>query len=387
VTPPRPRIVFATIAAGGGHVATARAMAQGVEALAPGAFELPVTDLMHDLGFVAWDARHKAQWRWMLAHPWSARWGQRVIDAVPAATRAVLRRAFDGVASAAAERFRAEPAALIVANHGFLAFALARARRRHGLDVPTVVFATEPLDASALWAEPWADRFLAPSRGTAADLVRLGVPVERVDVVGYPVQQAFLDPPTRSAARAALALEDRFTCLVTLGGEGMGGRSREVVEALLRAPTRSQVIVVTGRNRALAHDLRGRADPNLVVRDFIDDMARHLAASDVVVGKVGPASVLEALAVGRPIIATSHVGLNEVALLRFLASRGLGHVAPTPRLLHQRLAEYATSPKARAEVEEACRALDIAGMTRNVARFVVALARGEAPAAPGRGLD
>jgi UDP-N-acetylglucosamine:LPS N-acetylglucosamine transferase len=386
VTPPRPRIVFATIAAGGGHVATARAMAQGVEALAPGAYELPVTDLMHDLGFVAWDARHKAQWRWMLAHPWSARWGQRVVDALPSVTRAALRRAFDGVASAAADRFRADPPALIVANHGFLAFALAGARRRHGLDVPTVVFATEPLDASALWAEPWADRFLAPSRGTAADLVRLGVPAERVDVVGYPVQQAFLHPPTRAAARAALGLEDRFTCLVSLGGEGMGGRSREVVEALLGAPTRSQVIVVTGRNRALAQDLRSRGAPNLVVRDFIDDMAWHLAASDVVVGKVGPASVLEALAVGRPIIATSHAGLNEVALLRFLTSRGLGHVAATPRALRELVTAYASSPRTLADVEESCRALDIAGMTQRVARFVVALARGEVPDASGRGL-
>jgi UDP-N-acetylglucosamine:LPS N-acetylglucosamine transferase len=382
----RPRIVFATIAAGGGHVATARAMAQGVEALAPGTYELPVTDLVHDLGLVAWDARHKARWRWMLAHPWSARWGQRVIDAVPTVTRAVLRRALDGVAMAAADRFRADPPALIVANHGFLAFALARARRRYGLDAATVVFATEPLDASALWAEPWADRFLAPSRRTAADLVRLGVPANRVDVVGYPVQQAFLQPPSRAAARAELGLEDRFTCLVTLGGEGMAERAHEVVKTLLHARNRPQVIVVTGHNRTLARDLRDLAAPNLVVRDFVDDMVRYLAACDVVVGKVGPASVLETLAVGRPIIATSHAGLNEVALLRFLTERGLGHVAPTAQALRDRLADYASSPQARADVEEACRALDIAGMTERVARFVVALARGEAPDRTGRGL-
>lgn len=382
----RPRIVFATIAAGGGHVATARAMAQAVEAFSPGEFDLPVSDLMLDLGFTAWDARHKAQWRWMLAHPWSARWGQRVIDTLPAVTRAVLRRTLDGVASAAADRFREDPPALIVANHGFLAFAFARARRRYGLGVPTLVFATEPLDASALWAEPWADRFLAPSRGTAADLVRLGVPANRVDVVGYPVQQAFLHPPSRAVARAELGLEDRFTCLVTLGGEGMAGRAREVVETLLHASNRPQVIVVTGRNRTLARDLRGLADPNLVVRDFVDDMVRYLAACDVVVGKVGPASVLETLAVGRPILATSHAGLNEVALLRFVTERGLGHVAPTAQALRDRLADYASSPEARADVAEACRALDIAGMTARVARFVVATARGDVPDDVGRGL-
>jgi UDP-N-acetylglucosamine:LPS N-acetylglucosamine transferase len=373
----RPRIVFATIAAGGGHVATARAMAQGVEVLAPGAYDLPVVDLVHDLGFVAWDARHKAQWRWMLAHPWSARWGQRVIDAVPAVTRAVLRRALDGVASAAADRFRADPPALIVANHGFLAFALARARRRYGLDVPTLVFATEPLDASALWAEPEADRFLAPSRETAADLVRLGVSPERVEVVGYPVQQAFLHPPSQADARAELGLEDRFTCLVSLGGEGVGGRVFEVVETLLAAPMAPQVVVLTGHNQQLANRLRARVEPRLVVRGFSDDMARHLAACDVVVGKAGPASVMEALAVGRPLLATSHAGLNEVELLRWMESRGLGHGVRDTGELSARVASFMADPGQLNAAAIACRKLDLAGMTRRLAERLLAELRHE----------
>jgi UDP-N-acetylglucosamine:LPS N-acetylglucosamine transferase len=384
----RPRIVFATIAAGGGHVATARAMAQGVEALAPGVYDLPVVDLVHDLGFVAWDERHKAQWRWMLAHPWSARWGQRLIDAVPDATRAVLRRALDGVARAAAERYAREPADLIVANHGFLAFAFARARRRYGLGVPTLVFATEPLDASALWAEPQADRFLAPSRATAADLVRLGVPPERVEVVGYPVQQAFLHPPSQADARAELGLEDRFTCLVTLGGEGIGARAREVATALAALPAAPQVVLITGRNEALARDLRAAPTPRLVVRGFVDDMATHLAASDVVVGKAGPASVMEALAVGRPILVTDHAGLNEHKLLRWLEARALGHAIDDLHELRHHVELLASEPARRAAVAQACRELDLHGATRRLSLRILTELRGErmgegmGPAAP-----
>lgn len=384
----RPSIVFATIAAGGGHVATARAMAQAVEDLAPGAFDLHVTDLMLDLGFTGMDARHKAQWRWMLARPWTARTGQRVIDAFPAATRWVLRRAMDRVGRAAAAHFAADPPALIVANHGFLAFALTRARLRYGLTAPTIVFATEPLDASALWAEPETERFLVPSSAAADDLARLGVPTDRVDVVGYPVQRAFLQPPTRAAARHRLGLADRFTCLVSLGGEGVGGRPADVIDTLAAMTPLVQTIVVTGRNQALARDLRARGHPGLVVRGFVVDMADHLAACDVVIGKAGPASVMEALAVGRPVLVTGCAGLNEVKLLRWLRARGLGHAISAPADLRNRVTAYLQSPSLIDEVWARCRALDFSGMTLRLARRIRAAAdRVEVPLGdPSEGL-
>jgi UDP-N-acetylglucosamine:LPS N-acetylglucosamine transferase len=340
---------------------------------------------MLDLCFADIDAHHKAQGRWMLARPWTARWGQRTIDALPAATRWALRRALDGVARAAAERFRAEPPALIVANHGFLAFALARSRRRYGMVAPLLVFATEPLDASALWAEPSADRFVVPSRSAATDLVRLGVPADRIDVVGYPVQQAFLHPPTQADARATLALDDRFTCLVSLGGEGVGGRPLETAAALAALPGRPQVVVITGRNEVLARDLRAVA-PQVLVRGYVDDMATQLAACDVVVGKAGPASVMEALAVGRPVLATGHAGLNEVKLLRWVEARGLGHATHDLASLRRRVAAYAAEPGRLEAVARACRDVDLAGMTHRLAERILSAARGDRWVPGGRGL-
>jgi UDP-N-acetylglucosamine:LPS N-acetylglucosamine transferase len=375
----RPRIVFATIAAGGGHVATARAMAQAVETLAPGEFDLPVSDLMLDLGFAAWDARHKAQWRWMLAHPWSARVSQRMIDALPTATRWALRRALDAVARAAAQRFRADPPALIVANHGFLAFALTRSRRRYGLDSRVWVLTTEPVDASALWAETDVERFMVPSRHVHDDLVRMGVGPDRIHVVGYPVGQAFLHPPPKPEARVRLGLGDRFTCLVAWGGEGVGGRPVAIVDALRAMPGSPQVVVVAGRNAALAATLRARSDERLFVHEFVDDMATHLAACDVVVGKAGGASVMEAIAVGRPTLVPAYAGLNEARTLRFLETNGLGHDTTRPDALRARVAAYLAEPGSLDGVSARCRNLDVTGMTARVGAYVTAAARGEAP--------
>jgi UDP-N-acetylglucosamine:LPS N-acetylglucosamine transferase len=384
----RPRIVFATIAAGGGHVAPARAMAEAVEAVAPGAFDVSVTDLMLDLGFGRLDAGHKDQWRWMLAHPWSARAGQRVIDAVPAATRWVLRHAFDGVARAAAARYRHDPPALIVANHGFLAFALTRSRRRYGLATPVLVQTTEPVDASALWAEPMADRYVVASRPVLDDLVRLGVHPSRIDVVGYPVRRSFLSAPTKAEARRTLGLEDRFTCLVTLGGEGVGGKPTEVVAALLALPRPPQLLVVTGRNAALAAALDAQSLEGVVVRGFVDDMATRLAACDVVIGKAGGATVMETLAVGRPLLVPAYAGLNEAKTLRFLEAKGIGHEVSSLEELTRTVDAYRAAPARLRAVAATCRALDLVGMSERLANYLVQAARGGllAPLPHGRGL-
>ena len=375
-----PRIAFATIAAGGGHVATARAMAQALEAAYPGQFELTISDLMSDLGFTAQDQRHKAQWRWMLAHPWTARWGQRLIDTFPSVTQRVMRRTLEELAETAAQHFQAQPPALIVANHGFLTFALTQSRLRYGLNTPVLTFATEPLDASALWAEPEADHFAVPSRPVLNDLVRLGVSADKIDVVGYPVQQAFLQPLSKAEARARLGLPERFTCLVSLGGEGVGANALAVVLALLAMPQTPQVVVIAGRNQALVEALTALGSPHLAVRGFIDNMADYLAACDLVIGKAGPASVMEALAVGRPVLVTGYAGLNEVKLLRFLVTRGLGHEVRNLASLSALVHDYQTSPQRLVAVAEGCRRLDLAGMTERLADYLQQAVTGGFPA-------
>ena len=363
----KPHIFFATIAAGGGHVATARAMAEGLETYYPGAFQTTVSDYMLGLDLSKQDAQHKKSWSWMLAHPWSARYGQRVLDTFPALTNRFQQLSLDEFAKRAAVHLKTLDPALIVANHAWVSVALTRAQRRYGLNVPVLTFATEPLDASALWAEPDAERFAVPSARALDDLVRFGVPANKVDLIGYPVQNAFLHAPSKRAARASLALEDRFTCLVSLGGEGIGQSTQTVVRTLLEHPFGPKIIVLTGRNRALKAQLDTLKNVRAV--GFTDHMADYLAACDVVVGKAGPASVLEALAVGRGVLVSSYAGLNEAKLVRFLEEKSLGAYVPKPTQLAQTLTEFA-APEAQKRVAECCRELELSEAARDFSRYL-----------------
>ncbi len=369
----RPEILFATIAAGGGHVATARAMAEAVERYYPGRFGLRVSDYMKEVGATDFDQRHKDSWCRALRYPVLARAGQRFIDAFPRASMAVQRLLLRGFARAAAADLRKNPPLMVVSNHGLVTTGLAEAKRLYGLEVPVLTFATEPHNISAYWADPRADRIVVPSEEVRAILVRFGVTADKMEVVGYPVRQAFLKAPAKADVRRSLGLRDRFTCLVTFGGEGVGGHQRTLIEDLLGSDAAPQVVAITGRNEALRDELERLADGSnrLKVEGFVDDMAAHLAAADVVVGKGGPASVYEALAVGRPVILTGYAGLNELGVVRFVEEAGLGRYVRNREEFLGALRRYAAEPGLREEVALRCKDLDLEDKTERLARYVV----------------
>ena len=337
-------MLFATIAAGGGHVATARAMAEAVEEASAGRLRARVADAMAEYGAADLDRRHKRAWRQMLARPTLVRLGQRLTDALPVVTRTLHNALLDGFAETVARTLNEDPPRLVVANHGWLATAFTRAKTRFGLLPPVVIFATEPFDASALWSTPRAATVLAPSAAARSDLIGLGVPADNVHVAGYPVARRFRQAPSKREARSRLNLRDSFTCLLSLGAEGVTGTGSgakagddavSAVRALLGAGV--DVIAISGRNEDLMARLLAVAgreplsdtehDPSrgqLQVHGFADNMDLLLAAADIVAGKAGPASTMEALAVGRPVLAAAYAGLNERAVIRFLQSFGLG---------------------------------------------------------------
>lgn len=367
----RPEILFATVAAGGGHVATARAISEAIEHHYPGRFSLRVSDYMEDLGVLNADRRHKAFWRLALRYPVIARTGQRLIDSFPRLTVAGQRRLVGEFARTAAVQLEKERPLLVVSNHGLLTTGLALARERYGLSVPVLTYATEPYNISAYWADPRADHIVVPTAEVRRDLILMGVPSDKVSVVSYPVRQPFLNAPSKAEARARLGLEDRFTCLLTLGGEGVGGQPHHIVSTLLHSDATPQVVVVTGRNKKLRHSLEELRPPGLRVEGFVEEMALHVAASDVVVGKAGPASVYEALAVGRPVLVTGYAGLNELGVAEFVERSGFGHYVRTPAALLEAVTRYTSKPTLLEEVARRSRELDLAGDTERLARYVV----------------
>jgi UDP-N-acetylglucosamine:LPS N-acetylglucosamine transferase len=138
-----------------------------------------------------------------------------------------------------------------------------------------------------------------------------------------------------------------------------------------------QVVVIAGRNERLKAELRalGTGKNVLRIEGYVEDIATYLAASDVFVGKAGPASVYEAIVVGRPALVTGYAGLNEVGVARLVEERGLGRYVGTPGGLLEDVRRYALNPALLENVARRCRELDPAAATERLAHYVVRYAK------------
>lgn len=373
-----PEVLFATIAAGGGHVATARAMAGAVSTASGGTLTTRVSDVMAEYGPRDLDARHKASWKALLGRPALVRNSQRLMDAVPVISRAAQGLLLQGFTESITRAMNSEAPALIVVNHGWLATAFANARARHGLKTRVVVFATEPFDASALWSAPSAEIVLAPSTAAAEDLRRLGVSPVALHVSGYPVAERFTRAPEKATARASLRLSDGFVVLMSLGAEGVASGDA-IAAALELGRAGCNVLCATGRNADLAAQVEAAAREQglqdvVSALGYVERMEVPLAASDLMVGKAGPASTMEALAVGRPVITASYAGLNERVVVRFLESRSLGEHAGSFAALPAVVSRWRSSPERLARAADAAARLDFAAMTSGIGAFLMRLA-------------
>ena len=368
-----PDILFATIAAGGAHVSSAQAMAQALETYYPGRYTTQVAEIMQDYGFEALDKRHKEGWRWMLSSPRRVNLGQKIIDSVPQVTTAAQRFMLRDFAKRAAQELTRNSPKLVVSNHGWLTTALTLAQRRYGLQVPVLTFVTVTLDATSVWAEPNAEQYIIGAEMGKRSLVRLGIPEKSVGVIGYPVKQAFLHTPGKAAARLELGLEkDPFTCLVALGGEGVGHDVGTVLDWLETLSFPVQPIVIAGRNEGLERTLRERAktQPLLHVEGFVNNMQDFMAASDTIIGKVSSATTFEALAVGRPTLATQKTFSSENRFIDFLSERELGRYTPDKASLTAAIEDFAANPQRLKAVEARCQKLDFPGMARRIAQYL-----------------
>ncbi len=343
-TPTRPRLLIAMIEAGGGHRAPSLAIQAALERRYPGRFEVDVLDIMRHTGDERLDDRHKASWRWMLAHPRVTFWLQGLIDrGLPVAwTRWGQRRLLGAFSRHLADFVRRGRYDLVLAVHFMPLQAAAMARRRGAWQVPLIGLDTDPFDGHALWAVPEVDEMIVASEEAAALLAAKGVPRSRLRRFGYPLGLAFVDAAgadarEQTAARARLGLEpDALTVLHTPGGEGIGGDVEGTVRAVLEAGLDLQYVVIAGRNEGLRQRLTqlAAAHPSsatrLRVEGFTRAMADWIAASDVVLAKAGASSTLEALALGTPVFHTSYVAPNEKRNLDFCARHGIGGYVPTP---------------------------------------------------------
>ena len=205
------------------------------------------------------------------------------------------------------------------------------------LKIPLVAHEADLIDIALMWFDPRIALVLAPSQEAYDTTVAHGVAPERVRKVGFPVRSRFMGLANAADERR----EGPMTITVMSGSEG-SGMIRAVARELLRG-TNAHVNVICGRNKALYKKLRkalsrqyhGRVN----VMSFVEKIQDIMCASDILIMRASPNSVMEAVALNKPVILFGQLAGQELHNPEMLQSHGLAVYCPNPEGLPQCIAE------------------------------------------------
>jgi UDP-N-acetylglucosamine:LPS N-acetylglucosamine transferase len=157
------------------------------------------------------------------------------------------------------------------------------------------------------WIENQLQYFICGTEHAAAQALEIGNDPRRIfRASGMILQPRFYDPIpiNREAERERLGLDPALpTGIVLFGGQGSKA-ILEIAERLDASPLNLQLILICGKNEKLASRLRMKNFRFPVhVEGFTRRVASFMHIADFFVGKPGPGSISEALAMHLPVIA------------------------------------------------------------------------------------
>ncbi|HEX3876087.1 MAG TPA: glycosyltransferase, partial [Bryobacteraceae bacterium] len=226
--------------------------------------------------------------------------------------------------------------------------------------VPLVTIITDFADYPPhFWIEPQDQHMICGSDRAEQQALAAGLSPSKVfRVSGMILNPRFYDlsPLTaeeRAARRTQLGLRpDQPVGLVLFGGQGA-----EVMSEIARNLDNRQLILICGKNEELAGRLR--ATPHtapIFVEGFTTDVPRYMQIADYFIGKPGPGSISEAMAMHLPAIVERNAWTmpQERYNTEWLIENSVGMVLPNFRGIAKavdQLLEPATYAKYRAATE------------------------------------
>jgi UDP-N-acetylglucosamine:LPS N-acetylglucosamine transferase len=221
----------------------------------------------------------------------------------------------------------------VVAVHPLVIGLLHQTRKRSHATWPIIAVITDLVTIHASWATPGADVYLVPTQEAFQSLIKYGVPHSQIIYTGFPVHPKFTNGNlSKKQACDELGIKnDIFTVLLTGGGVGAGNMSDWVHTLEIQCPDK-QIIVIAGNNKELYNELKQRnfQSDRLHIYGFVNNMETLMAASDVIVSKAGPGTLMEGVTMKKPLIVTEAVGIQETGNIDFINKNRLGYHCPTP---------------------------------------------------------
>ena len=178
--------------------------------------------------------------------------------------------------------------------------------------VPMVTILTDMADYPPhFWIEKQPQYLICGTRKAYDQALGLGHSRDRIFLAsGMILNPRFYEPVEvdKAADREALGLDPNLpTILMMFGGEG-STKMLDILKRLNESDLQLQVIAICGKNKQLQADMH--AMPRRIpvhIEGFTREVPKFMRLADCFIGKPGPGSISEAVAMGLPVIVESNL--------------------------------------------------------------------------------
>lgn len=293
---------FLYVDAGKGHYVPAVALADSFERAG---HEAVVEDLFVAFKTPLWRWVCKNDWRFCLRHPRFERILHTLTDI--RLNYYLIRKEVGfppGRLKSFVAWFEKEKPDFIVSTNFLGGIILPKILKKTGIDVPVFQYVADVFDTPVVGVNNELDRFYVPSDLGVSYALKRGQKSDSVARCPFPIRAEFKDYEFqgKKKARANLGLKDKFTILITLGGEGIG--DDKILYGLAKRGMDVQVVIIGGNHAATqkSFDEFKAKYPNfdLVRPGYVTNVYEYIDASDMQVGKAGANALMEAMYLQRP---------------------------------------------------------------------------------------
>lgn len=194
---------------------------------------------------------------------------------------------------------------------------------RRSFQLVTVV--TDSISVHRLWSSAPADLWIVPNEPTARALCSLGIPLEKIQPVGFPVDPRFASPE----AHPGDELPGENPRVLYLLSSGL--RAGPAIAAALAGQKGWSITIGTGRDPAVARRVEAALGPlkkDVRMLGWTTEMPSILARQHFVIGKAGGALTQETIASRTPFLVTQIVPGQEEGNFALLQEIGVAALTP-----------------------------------------------------------
>ncbi len=292
---------FLYVDAGKGHYVPAVALADSFKRAG---HEVVVEDLFNAIHSPFWKTVCKLDWRFCLHHPNYEKVLHWIGDHRFNYYNIKKEVYFFGRLRNFKEWFELEKPDFIVSTNFLGGIILPVALKKIGVDCPVLQYAADVFDSPKTGINNELYRMYVPSEYGKEKILGYGQSEESTRVCSFPLSTSFETCKilSKEEARKKLGLKDKFTILISLGGEGIGDVN--ILNGIAKRGIDCQVVVIGGKSKTTTRQFNEFISRNpsfdLVRPGFVNNVYDYLMACDMQVGKAGANALMEAMYIHRP---------------------------------------------------------------------------------------